>query len=96
VSRDSHRVRTAPLLAPSVVVLLIWMIVPLVMTLWFSAERYNLLNPGKTVFAGLENYRYLVTGRALWVAMGNTLLLVGSVLLITLTLGTLFSTLLDR
>ncbi len=96
MSQASQRVRTAPLLAPSVAVLLIWMIVPLVMTLWFSAERYNLLNPGKTVFAGLENYKYLITGRALWVAMGNTLLLVGSVLLITLTLGTLFAALLDR
>jgi sorbitol/mannitol transport system permease protein len=91
-----HRIRTAPLLAPSVTVLLIWMIVPLAMTLWFSVEHYNLLNPGKTAFAGLENYRYLLAGRALWVAMGNTLVLTGSVLLITLVLGTLFAVLLDR
>jgi sorbitol/mannitol transport system permease protein len=96
VTGHGHRVRTAPLLAPSVTVLLIWMIVPLAMTLWFSLERYNLLNPGQTVFSGLENYRYLVTGRALWVAMGNTLVLTGSVLLITLVLGTLFAVLLDR
>ena len=92
----SQRVRTAPLLAPSVVLLLVWMIVPLGMTLWFSLQRYNLLNPGGTAFAGLENYRDLVTGRALWIAMGNTLLLVGAVLAITLACGTLIAVLLDR
>jgi sorbitol/mannitol transport system permease protein len=91
-----HAIRTGPLLAPSVGVLLIWMIVPLAMTLWFSVEHYNLLSPGKRAFAGLANYRYLLTGRALWVAMGNTLLLVGLVLAVTLVLGTLFAVLLDR
>ena len=34
------------MMAPSVVLLLIWMIVPLAMTLWFSFQNYNLLNPG--------------------------------------------------
>ena len=96
MSGNQRRARTAPLLAPSVAVLLVWMIVPLVMTLWFSVQRYNLLNAGKTVFAGLENYRYLMGGRALWIAMGNTLLLVGAVLAITLTLGPLFASLLNR
>lgn len=84
------------MLAPSVAVLLVWMIVPLAMTLWFSVERYNLLNPGGRAFAGIENYRYLVAGRALWVAMGNTLVLVGAVLAVTLVFGTLFAVLLDR
>ncbi|MGA2114811.1 MAG: sugar ABC transporter permease [Bryobacteraceae bacterium] len=81
---------------PSVAVLFLWMIVPLAMTLWFSVRRYNLLSPAKTAFAGLENYRYLLGGRALWTAMGNTLVLVGLVLLITLVCGTLLAALLDR
>ena len=34
----------------------IWMIVPLVMTLWFSFQHYNLLNPVNTGFVGLSNY----------------------------------------
>ncbi len=95
MSQTGTRGRAA-MLAPSVAVLLVWMIVPLAMTLWFSVERYNLLNPGGRAFAGLENYRYLVAGRALWVAMGNTLVLVGAVLAITLAFGTLFAVLLDR
>ena len=38
-------VGTAAAVPPSVIVLLAWMIVPLVMTLWFSFQRYNLVDP---------------------------------------------------
>ncbi|MFK3780423.1 sugar ABC transporter permease, partial [Agrobacterium sp. NPDC089420] len=40
------------MLAPSVLLLLVWMIVPLAMTLWFSFQNYNLLNPANVSFAG--------------------------------------------
>jgi sorbitol/mannitol transport system permease protein len=89
-------VRTLPLVAPSVGVLLIWMIVPLAMTLWFSLQRYNLLNPGEKAFAGLENYKFLFTDPSLFTAMGHTLQLVGAVLVISVVLGTLFAILLDQ
>ena len=36
---------SATLLAPSVVTLFLWMIVPLVMTIYFSLIRYNLMQP---------------------------------------------------
>jgi len=95
-SKPARHLHTRSLLAPSVAALFLWMIVPLAMTLWFSAEHNNLLNPGKTAFAGWQNYRDLLTHRALWVAMGNTLFLVGLVLAITLIFGTLFSLLLEQ
>jgi len=82
-TKPARHLHTRSLLAPSVAALFLWMIVPLAMTLWFSAERYNLLNPGKIAFARWGNYRDLLTHRALWVAMGNTLILVGLVLGIT-------------
>ena len=56
--------RLAPgwfLVSPSVVLLLIWMIVPLGMTIYFSLIRYNLLYPGENDFVGLENFEYFVT-----------------------------------
>lgn len=96
-SRSRRRnVNTLPLLGPSVAVLLLWMIVPLAMTLWFSFQRYNLLNPLLTGFAGVENYRFLLTDPALWTAMINTLLLVGWVLIVTVGLGTLLAVLFDQ
>jgi sorbitol/mannitol transport system permease protein len=79
------------LLLPSVIVLLAWMIVPLVMTLWFSFQYYNLVNPEAAGFAGLDNYRYLVTDPDFWVSLENTLILVGSVLVVTVVFGTLLA-----
>ena len=34
-------------MAPAVVTLFLWMIVPLVMTIYFSLVRYNLMQPGE-------------------------------------------------
>jgi sorbitol/mannitol transport system permease protein len=87
---------TLPLVGPSVGVLLLWMIVPLVMTLWFSFQRYNLLDPTVGGFAGLDNYEFLVTDPDFWTSLWNTFVLVGSVLLITVGLGTLLAVLYDQ
>jgi sorbitol/mannitol transport system permease protein len=89
-------VNTLPLMAPSVTVLLLWMIVPLALTLWFSFQRYNLVVPTIRGFAGFGNYQFLLTDPALWTAMLNTLYLVGWVLAITVALGTLFAVLFDQ
>ena len=79
------------LLLPSVIVLMAWMIVPLVLTLWFSIQYYNLVDPTTAGFAGLDNYRYLVTDPDFWVSLRNTLVLVASVLVVTVGLGTLLA-----
>lgn len=94
--RTDREVPTLPLLAPSVTALFVWMIVPLVMTLWFSFQHYNLLNPSMTGFAGWDNYEYLLTDPSLWTAMLNTLYLVFWVLVITVGLGTLLAVLFDQ
>lgn len=88
-------INTFPLLAPSVAVLLAWMIVPLALTLWFSLLRYNLLGAAP-VFAGLENYEFLVSDPSLKYALINTVLLVGGVLIATIVFGTLLAVLLDQ
>ncbi len=92
----SRNVNTTPLVAPSVVLLFLWMIVPLAMTLWFSFQYYNLLDPSVGGFAGFDNYTYLLTDPSLWTAMANTLYLVFWVLLITVGLGTLLAVLFDQ
>ena len=83
------------MMAPSVLVLLVWMIVPLVLTLWFSFQNYNLLNP-VTSFAGWFNYQYFLTDPAFIQSIVNTLLLVGGVLLITVVGGIFLALLLDQ
>ena len=95
-SATTRRVNTLPLISPAVFVLLVWATVPLAMTLWFSFQRYNLLNPSMTGFAGIDNYKSLLTDSTLWTAMLNTLILVVSVLVITVVLGTLLAVLFDQ
>jgi sorbitol/mannitol transport system permease protein len=80
-------VATLPLVGPAVVLLLIWSLVPLVMTLWFSFRRYNLLNPMIHGFAGWNNYRFLFQDPALLSSLVVTVVLVAAVLAITVGLG---------
>lgn len=82
--------------APSVIVLFLWMIVPLVLTIWFSLLRYNLLDPGNENFVGLVNYQYFLTDPAFFLALGNSLKLVFAVLAISIIGGTLLALLLDQ
>jgi sorbitol/mannitol transport system permease protein len=83
------------LLAPAVLTLLLWMIVPLLMTIYFSLIRYNLMQPDKVGFIGLENFEYFITDPSFSTAVMNTLLLLGSVILITLVGGILLALLVD-
>jgi len=83
------------LLAPAVVTLFLWMIVPLVMTIYFSFIRYNLMQPGETGFIGLANYEFFVTDPSFWTAIVNTLLLLGSVIVITVVGGVAVALLID-
>ena len=84
------------MVAPSVLLLLGWMIVPLAMTLWFSFQSYNLLSPGMEQFIGWTNYKYFLSDPAFWTAMANTLLIVLGVLVITVGGGILLALLLDQ
>ncbi len=84
------------MIAPSVLLLLGWMIVPLAMTLYFSFLRYNLLMPGLEAFTGFGNYEFFLTDPAFVDALINTLLLVGGALLVTVVGGTFLALMLDQ
>src|SRR5947207_12635411 len=84
------------MMAPSIIVLFVWMIVPLVLTLWFSLQRYNLNYPERAGFAGFRNYYFFLTDPAFFEAFANTLVLTLAVLLITVIGGILLALLLDQ
>jgi sorbitol/mannitol transport system permease protein len=84
------------MMAPSIVVLFVWMIVPLVLTLWFSFQRYNLLHPDRAGFVWFRNYGYFLSDPAFIQAISNTLILVIGVLLITVIGGILLALLMDQ
>jgi sorbitol/mannitol transport system permease protein len=89
--------RTLPrvLMAPAIGTLFLWMIVPLVLTLVYAFSYFNLMQPDVSGFAGLDNFEYFVTDPSFWPALGNTLLLLGSVIGLTVVLGIALALLID-
>lgn len=81
--------------SPAVIVLLLWMIVPLGMTLYFSFLRYNLLRPG-TSFWGWKNYYYFLTDPSFFTAILNTLFLVLGVIVISIVGGIVLAILINK
>jgi len=90
---------------PAVLLLLVWMLVPLGLTLYFSFLRYvlnNLRKPEWTVpqlsnWRGFGNYEYvLYKSKDFWFAIQNSLFIVGSILVITVVLGLAIAVLVNR
>ena len=75
------------LMAPAISTLFLWMIVPLVMTIYFSLIRYNLMQPGTEEFIGLANFEFFLTDPSFITSVINTLQLIGSVIIITVIGG---------
>lgn len=57
--------------APFVILFLIFFLYPLGRSLMLGFHKT--LGPGQTKFVGFENYRFLLTDRFFWLAMGNTI-----------------------
>lgn len=91
-SRSAARI----MMAPAVVLLLGWMLVPLIMTLYFSFKQYLPLRGGDLGWVGFDNYIRFVTSSAFWPSILTTLIIVGGVLLITVVLGVLLAILLNQ
>ena len=84
------------MMAPAVFLLLVWMLVPLTMTLWFSFKKYLPLRGGDLGWVGFENYVRFVSSSSFWPSIEATLTIVGGVLVITIVLGVLLALLLDQ
>lgn len=91
-SRSAARI----MMAPAVILLLGWMLVPLCMTLYFSFKRYLPLRGGDQGWVGFDNYIRFVTSSAFWPSVQATLIIVGGALLITIFFGVLLAILLDQ
>jgi sorbitol/mannitol transport system permease protein len=84
------------MMAPAVILLLGWMLVPLVMTLYFSFKKYLPLRGGDLGWVGFDNYVRFVSSSSFWPAVATTLIIVGGVLVITVLLGIALALLLDQ
>lgn len=91
-SRSAARI----MMAPAVILLLGWMLVPLTMTLYFSFKKYLPMRGGDLGWVGFDNYVRFVSSSSFWPAVATTLIIVGGVLIITVILGILLALLLDQ
>jgi sorbitol/mannitol transport system permease protein len=89
---------------PAVILLLAWMLVPLGMTIFFSLIRYvlnNLRRPEWTTpsienWRGLGNYEYVLNAKDFWFAVQNSVIIVGSVIILTVVLGLAIAVLVNK
>lgn len=98
--------RTLPriLQTPAVVLLLVWMLVPLSMTLYFSFIRYVLnssirpewMTPSLSNWRGFGNYQYVLNAKDFWFAIQNSVFIVSSILILTVVLGLGIAVLVNR
>ncbi|MFV1531401.1 MULTISPECIES: carbohydrate ABC transporter permease [unclassified Phaeobacter] len=91
-SRSAARI----MMAPAVILLLGWMLVPLTMTLYFSFKKYLPLRGGDLGWVGFDNYVRFLSSSSFWPSVQATLIIVGGVLLITVILGVCLALLLNQ
>ena len=84
------------MLTPAVAMLFVWMVVPLVMTLYYSLLNFNLLSADTTSFAWFNNFKYLVKDADFLVSILNSILMIGTVLILSVVMGSLLAWLYDQ
>ncbi|MEU4893927.1 sugar ABC transporter permease [Streptomyces sp. NPDC044780] len=85
----------APLL-PALIFLIVVTQLPFVATLVISLFDWNSFRPDRREFAGLENYKTVLSDEALRDSIVTTVLLTASVVIVSVVLGLLLALLLDR
>lgn len=96
MSTQQSRFAARIMLAPAVILLLGWMLVPLTMTVVFSFKKFLPLRGGDLGWVGFDNYVRFVSSVSFWPSVLTTLIVVGSVLLITVVFGALLGVLLNQ
>ncbi|HZD02750.1 MAG TPA: sugar ABC transporter permease [Actinomycetes bacterium] len=84
------------LILPALVYTILVTQIPFVITIWYSLQSWNLLRPGSRRFAGLSNYSAIFTQTGFRTAVVNTVVFTASAVIISVVLGLVLATLLDR
>lgn len=82
------------LASPALLVFTVFMFVPLLLTLWYSLQRYS--GFGSMRFIGIENYRTIASDATFWRALVNTLVFTAVTVPIGIALGLGAALLLNR
>lgn len=94
-SKNPHAKR-GWLALPTIIFLIIMTQIPLIYTLYYSMERWNLLRPQRRAFIRFQNFERIIKDEDFLVVLRNTLNLTLSSVLISLVLGLILALLLYR
>jgi sorbitol/mannitol transport system permease protein len=84
------------LILPALLYTIVVTQIPFVITIWYSLQSWNLLRPGSRRFVGLSNYGAIFTQTGFRTAVVNTVVFTASAVIISVVLGLILATLLDR
>jgi multiple sugar transport system permease protein len=82
--------------SPAILLLLGLVFYPIVYSFWLSLHQYNLRQPNRVRFIGLDNYTTILSSDQFWTAAGNTALFCAGSISLTVILGTLLALLLNE
>ncbi|MBC7870383.1 MAG: sugar ABC transporter permease [Chitinophagaceae bacterium] len=84
------------LTTPALIFMIVVTQVPLLFTIAYSLQRWNLLRPQRRGFVGLDNFPRVLQEPSFLTIISNTLTLTLSVVILTLVLGMILALLLNR
>lgn len=84
------------LIWPALIYMIVVTQVPLLYTLNFSFQRWNMNRPDRRGYTGIDNYIDVITDNDFWTILLNTTVLTGAVVIVTFILGLTFALLLNR
>ena len=70
--KRDERVAAYIFVAPAVILLIAFLVVPMIYTVYFSGFKYQIMRPDAMKFIGLENYQKLFSDKNFWLAVKNT------------------------
>lgn len=70
--KRDERVAAYIFVAPAVILLIAFLVVPMIYTVFFSGFKYQIMRPDAMKFIGLENYQKLFSDKNFWLALKNT------------------------
>ena len=70
--KRDERVAAYIFVAPAVILLIAFLVVPMIYTVYFSGFKYQIMRPDAMKFIGLEDYQKLFSDKNFWLALKNT------------------------
>ena len=70
--KRDERVAAYIFVAPAVILLIAFLVVPMIYTVYFSGFKYQIMRPDAMKSIGFENYQKLFSDKNFWLALKNT------------------------